>query len=157
GVCVPLMAAVLAVYPPRATDPTATHEKAAPEERGKLATALRHRGILLGTVLLSVYVGLEIGMGNWGDSYLIQARTASELGAGYAVSGYWLGLTLGRFLVGPAAERLGWTPVGQLYGCVAGVAAAAALVWLIPVAAVASVGFVLMGFFLGPIFPTTMS
>jgi fucose permease len=80
-----------------------------------------------------------------------------ELVAGYTVSGYWLGLTLGRFLISPVTARLGVGAVGQLYGCLAGVAAAAALVWLLPYAGVAAVGLVLLGFFLGPVFPTTMA
>jgi fucose permease len=167
------MVAVWFAYPDRRTDPLAvTHEpaSAAPDRtaaaarehdraarRGLLPTVLRQPAVLLGALLLTVYVGLEIGVGNWGVAYLLDARAASDLVAGYTLSLYWLGLTLGRFVISPAAARLGLTTVGMMYTCIIGISAASALVWLVPSTAVAPVGFVLLGFFLGPIFPTTMA
>ncbi len=122
-----------------------------------LGTALRDRGIVLGSAMLAVYVGLEeLGVGNWGFSYLVQARSLSQPLAGYAVSGYWLGLTLGRFLISPLAARARVTTAGMIYACLAGVTVAATLTWLSP-AAVACVALGVLGFCLGPIFPTTMS
>jgi fucose permease len=124
---------------------------------GLLSAALRQRGVLLGAALLAVYVGLEVGVGNWAFSYLTEARGQGELLAGYTVSGYWLGLTLGRFLISPLATRMGVTPVGMVFACMTGVTIAASATWLLPGTAAASTGFALLGFFLGPIFPTTMS
>jgi fucose permease len=164
-VCVPLVAGFLVAYPRPPADPSApgvASRTAAPRtpERasgGLLSATLRQRGVLLGAALLAVYVGLELGMGNWGFSYLVQARGQSELLAGYSVSGYWLGLTLGRFLISPFANRVGATTAGLMVTCLAGVTGAAALTWLLPGAISASTGLVLLGFFLGPIFPTTMA
>ena len=107
--------------------------------------------------MLTVYVGLELGVGSWSFSYLVQARALSGSLAGYSVSGYWLGLTLGRFLISPVAARIGMTAAGMIYACLAGVAAAVTLAWLSPVATGATVALMLLGFFLGPIFPTTMA
>jgi fucose permease len=122
-----------------------------------LGAALRDRGVLLGAAMLTVYVGLEIGMGNWGYSYLVQSRGLTATVAGYSVSGYWLGLTLGRFLISPVASKLGVSTVGMMYACLTGVAVATTLAWLSPVAAGASAALLLLGFCLGPIFPTTMA
>lgn len=80
---------------------------------------------------------------------LVQTHVLSVSLAGYAVSGYWLGLTLGRFLISPLAAKTGVSTGGMIYSCLAGVAAAAALAWLSPAAAVTSVALVLLGFFLG--------
>jgi fucose permease len=124
---------------------------------GLLGAALRERGVVLGAVFLAVYVGLEIGMGNWGFSYLVQARGLSTSLAGYSVSGYWLGLTVGRFLISPIAARIGATTAGMIYACLIGVVAATTLAWLSPTPVLASVALMLLGFFLGPIFPTTMA
>jgi fucose permease len=124
---------------------------------GLLAAALRDRGVLLGAAFLAVYVGLEIGMGNWGFSYLVEARGLSRSLAGYSVSGYWLGLTVGRFLISPVAARIGASTVAMMYACLIGVVVATTLAWLSPVAILASVALMLLGFFLGPIFPTTMA
>lgn len=122
-----------------------------------LAAALRERGVLLGAAMLAVYVGLEIGMGNWGFSYLVQARALRPSIAGYSVSGYWLGLTIGRFVISPVAARMGVSTASMIYACLAGITVTATLAWLSPVAAGASVALMLLGFCLAPIFPTTMA
>jgi fucose permease len=125
--------------------------------RGLLGAALRRRGVLLGATMLSVYVGFEIAMGDWSFGYLVQARGVSTSLAGYSVSGYWLGLTLGRFLISPFAERIRLSAIGMMYACLAGVTVATVLAWVSPTAALASGALMLLGFFIGPIYPTTMS
>ncbi len=161
--CVPLVAGFLAAYPrhePPAQPPAEppAEEPAAPAAArgGLLGAALRDRGVQLGAVMLALYVGLEITVGNWAFSYLVQARALPAALAGYTVSGYWLGLTAGRFLISPVAARAGVTTTGLMYACLAGVTAAATLAWLSP-AALACVALGLLGFFLAPIFPTTMA
>jgi fucose permease len=123
---------------------------------GTTGAALRDHGVQLGSAMLAVYVGVELSVGNWGFSYLVQARGLPEALAGYTVSGYWLGLTLGRFLISPLAARLGATTSGMMYACLTGITAAATLAWLLP-SAPACVALGLLGFFLGPVFPTTMA
>lgn len=155
---VPFVVAIWATYP---RHETAAHEPPAARDprqqsRGLLSTALRQRSVLLGAALLAVYVGLEISMGNWGFSYLGQARGEHRLLAGYTVSGYWLGLTLGRFLISPFAVRIGASAANMAFGCLAGVTFVGALTWVLPGTA-STPGFVLLGFFLGPIFPTAMA
>lgn len=137
-----------------ATDDAAT--SAAPTSRGLLAAAVREPAVVLVALFLAVYVGLEISVGNWGFSFLVDGRSQSQLFAGYALSGYWLGLTAGRFVISPAASRAGLSEVGVSFLCLAGVLAACGLVWLSPGPA-AGAGFALLGFFLGPLFPTAMA
>jgi len=124
---------------------------------GLLAVALRDRGVLLGAAMLAVYVGVEVGVGNWGFSYLVQARGFHSSLAGYLVSGYWLGLTAGRFLISPVVARTRLTVSGMMYCCLGGVTAAITLAWLSPAEGLTSGALVLLGFFLGPIFPTTIA
>jgi fucose permease len=162
---VALVAGFLAVFPLRLPSPAPAPAPAAappaaapsPKARGLLRAALREPGVLLGGAMLAVYVGLEMSMGNWGFGYLVQARGLTASLAGYTVSGYWLGLTIGRFLISPVAAKLGVTTAGMMYGCLAGVAAAVTLAWLSPTVAVTITALVLLGFFLGPVFPTTMA
>ena len=161
---VPLVAGFLLAYP--GPERSAPEEPAAREgaetpaapvaRRGTLGAALRDRGIQLGAAMLFVYVGVELGIGNWGFSYLVQARTLPESIASYTISGFWLGLTLGRFLISPIAGRLGASTAGMIYACLAGITAAITLAWLSP-PAVACAAFGLLGFFLAPVFPTTMA
>ncbi|MBS2962249.1 MFS transporter [Actinocrinis puniceicyclus] len=174
---VPLLVGVLLVFPsavrpgggpavavapgPGVQPPTAAASASAADPaqhgRGLLAAALRERAVLLGALFLAVYVGLEVSIGNWGFSFLVDGRTQSPLIAGYALSGYWLGLTAGRFVISPVASRAGLSDVAVSFGCLAGILAACVLVWAASAAVAAAAGFALLGFFLGPLFPTTMA
>jgi fucose permease len=168
---IPLIVSFLLAFPRRAVTPGAgAQAQAVPEVAGGagmaggidgagrlLRAALREPAVLLAAALLAVYVGLESGVGSWGFSYLVQARSLSGSIAGYCVSGYWLGLTLGRFLISPIATKVGATTAAMVYTCLAGIAAAATLAWLSPGVAAASAALVLLGFFLGPVFPTTIA
>lgn len=149
--CVPLVVCFLVVYPG-----VPIPEAPVPASGNLLGAALRDRGVQLGAAMLAVYVGLELSVGDWGFSYLSQTRALPSALAGYSVSGYWLGLTLGRFLISPIATRRGATTAGMMYACMVGVTAAATLAWLSPTA-LACVALGLLGFFLGPIFPTVMA
>ncbi|GAA0384276.1 MFS transporter [Microbispora corallina] len=153
-ICVPLMAGFLLTLPRGRTEVPETTETGG---NGLLAAASREPAVLLGAAFLAVYVGLEISVGNWGFTFLVDARGQADLLAGYTVSGYWLGLALGRFLISPVAARIGMTDTGMTFACLVGITASAALAWVAPGTAVASVSFVLLGFCLGPIFPTTMA
>ena len=125
--------------------------------RGLLADALRQPAVVLAAVFLAVYVGLEQSLGNWGFSLLTGTRGMSPIVAGYAISGLWLGLTVGRLLIGPIAARTRRTPTELAFACLGGVVAVTALVWLVPTTVTALCGFVLLGACLGPLFPTTMA
>ncbi|MEV0128640.1 MFS transporter [Dactylosporangium sp. NPDC050688] len=165
--CVPLVAGFHLTLRAATPDPAAaTAPDTAPDGApgaaavaggGLFGAAVRRPAVLLGAVFLAVYVGLEISVGNWGFSFLVGERGQGDLVAGYTISGYWLGLTLGRFVLSPLAARLGWTATRLTFACLAGVTFATALLWAAPVTVVAVAAFALLGFFLGPIFPTTMA
>jgi fucose permease len=125
--------------------------------RAPLTLALRHPAVWLAATFLFLYVGIEVAVGNWSFSLLTQVKGQGDLLAGYVVSGYWLGLTVGRFLINALAARARIGVVTTMYGCLAGVILAVALTWWGPTGLVMALGFALVGFFLGPIFPTTIA
>ncbi|HYU65931.1 MAG TPA: MFS transporter [Jatrophihabitantaceae bacterium] len=154
--CVPLLVAFLMAYP-RAAPAEPSPE---PPVRGRerlLAAVLRERAVVLGAVFLSIYVGLEMSVGSWAFTFLIENWHQRDVLAGYAVTGYWLGLTVGRFVISPLGSRLGLSAISVTSGCLVGVGLGAVVVWLAPVAFLASAGLAMLGFFLGPLFPTVMS
>ncbi|HEY2983097.1 MAG TPA: MFS transporter [Jatrophihabitantaceae bacterium] len=156
--CVPLLVASLMAYPRAAlAEPSPEPEQPARGRERLLAAALRERAVVLGAVFLSIYVGLEMSVGSWAFTFLIENWHQRDVLAGYAVTGYWLGLTVGRFVISPLGSRLGLRAISITSGCLVGVGLGAVLVWLAPVAFLASAGLAVLGFFLGPLFPTVMS
>lgn len=52
-----------------------------------------------------VFVGAEVGIGNWVYTYAVTQNIADEKMAAYLTSGFWGALTLGRLIVIPLAAR----------------------------------------------------
>lgn len=120
-----------------------------------LFLALRQRVVWLAAVFLLFYVGTEVSLGSWSFSLLTQERGGPILFSGWIVSGYWVGLTLGRLLLGKVGQRIGNR---RLIGaCLSGVVVEMLLMWVVPQLAVVAFALFLTGFSLGPIFPTTIA
>ncbi len=71
-----------------------------------LFLALRQRVVWLTALFLLFYVGTEVSLGSWSFSLLTQERGGPILFSGWIVSGYWVGLTLGRLLLGKVGQRI---------------------------------------------------
>ncbi|MBL1173933.1 MFS transporter [Pantanalinema sp. GBBB05] len=116
-----------------------------------LRVALRTPIVIMAALLLMIYVGMESAVGNWAYSVQAVGRGTPEMLAGYSVSAYWFGLTLGRLVMGRLVRRLG---ADRLLDWSLGLLAIGLLMWwqlpnawlVLPV----------IGFALGPIFPTTI-
>jgi fucose permease len=139
------------IAPPAAAAPPAEDGP----QRNVLSAALRLPLVWIGAIFLGLFVGMEVTVGSWAYSYLTEARSINLLAAGQMVSGYWLGLTVGRLVLGPVAQRFGNVIVIQ--ACLVGMGAGIALLWLGPGPWSAAGGLVLAGFSLGPIFPTMIA
>src|SRR6266567_771840 len=120
-----------------------------------LVAALSVPIVWVAALFMLIYVGAEVSVGSWSYSFLTEERHASILLAGWMVSGYWIGLTLGRLTLARVALRVGSERLIQ--GCLVGVVVGVLLVWLLPFYAVSAVGLGLMGFSFGPIYPTTIA
>ncbi len=122
---------------------------------GLLRTTLRMRFVWVGSLFLFLYVGAEVSLGSWSYSLLTESRGQSPLLAGWMVSGYWLGLTVGRLVIGHIAERIGAPRL--ILWCLVGVLASTLLFWPAPNGIVDASALWLAGFSLGPIFPSTIA
>jgi len=109
------------------------------------------------SLFLLLYVGIEVSLGSWSYSFLVEGQHQQVFLSSLIVSGYWLGLTLGRFTLSSIAGRLGLSDVGLIYICMAGILIGVLIIWLLPFALFAAVGFCFIGFSLGPIYPTTVA
>ena len=124
-------------------------------ESNVLVAALSVPMVWIAALFMLIYVGAEVSVGSWTYSFLTEERHAPILLAGWMVSGYWIGLTLGRLTLARVTLRIGSERL--ILGCLVGVVIGALFVWLLPVYAVSAVGLGLIGFSFGPIYPTTIA
>ncbi|MGI8687523.1 MAG: MFS transporter [Thermomicrobiales bacterium] len=125
--------------------------------RGLLTDTLRLRLVWLAAIFLLFYVGTEVSLGSWSYSFLTEVRHHGSLVSGWSVSGYWLGITLGRLTLARLAARLTITDAALIRACLICAAIGVLIIWLAPLPAVAAFGLWLTGYALGPIYPTTIA
>lgn len=108
---------------------------------------------IVATFLLG-YVGIEVSLGGWIPTFMIKVRHAEPFLAGLSVTMFWLGLTLGRVILGFITGRIGEKLAisGYILLCVG----LQILYWLVPNFAASLVFIILLGFFLGPLFPAAI-
>ncbi len=151
----PLLIGLLALF--RHQSSGAAHEGQTGEGENGLLAALKIPVVWFATLFLLFYVGVEVSLGSWGYTFLLENRHESDLLAGGIVSGYWLGLTLGRFILNNIAGRLRLGLSGLMYTCMGGIVLGILMIWLIPGVVASAVAFCLTGLSLGPIYPSTIS
>jgi fucose permease len=116
-----------------------------------LKIALKMPVVLATGCLLMVYVGTEAALGNWAYSVQYLGRGTPETLAGYGVSAYWLGLTVGRVGLGLFTKR--WGINRTLFLSLALLLVGFLSWWLLPNQLFS---LPLMGFSLAAIFPATI-
>jgi fucose permease len=116
-----------------------------------LRFALTSPIVLVSGLLLLIYVGTEAAIGNWAYTVQHVERGIPATIAGYSVSAYWLGLTLGRLSLGIFIARIGASRIITL--SLALLVAGLLTWWLLPGQ---WLSLPLMGFALAAIFPTTI-
>lgn len=120
------------------------------------ADARLHWGYLLFlATTLGLYVGVEMGIGNWLTKFMVGERGLDLTAAGSVLSLYWGGLTAGRLLLIFTAHR--FQEERLLVGLTAFSAAAFALALLATSPLVTAVGFILTGVGYSGIFPVVIA
>ncbi|KAL3431640.1 major facilitator superfamily domain-containing protein [Aspergillus tetrazonus] len=97
------------------------------------------------------YVGAEVAIGGWVVTFLMRVRDGAEFASGMGSTGYWLGITVGRVLLGFVTPRIGEKLGIAIYLVIS--IAFALIFYLVPnfYASIIAVSF--QGFWLGPMFP----
>ncbi|KAH8424245.1 uncharacterized protein LDX57_013056 [Aspergillus melleus] len=133
-----------------------TIENAEESQRGGLRRALFQRPYAWVTwtcaSYILVYMGVEVTIGGWTVTYMLRVRHADLFASDMAATGFWLGLTCGRFILGFVTSRLGQALAITVYS-LAVIIFGCAFCFL-PNFYAAAVAVSLQGFFLGPLFPS---
>ena len=116
---------------------------------------LRSPPLLALSLLLAIYVGVEIGVSNWLTKFLVSEHQRTEAGAAAVLSVYWLAVAAGRLVLALTAHRTSesWLilimAVGGALTITLGVCGEGS--WT------AASGFVLAGFCIGGIYPMAIA
>lgn len=100
------------------------------------------------------YVGVEVCLGGWIPTFMIEVRHADGFLAGLVVTLFWAGLTIGRVVLGFVTGRIGEKLAITIYLAFSMVLQV--LYWTVPSIAATVVIVILLGFFLGPLFPAAI-
>lgn len=127
------------------------NEASVPKKSSILKQAIKNRVTILGALFIFAYQGAEVSISGWVVSFLVAHRGADVTKIGYVTSGFWGGITLGRFLLSHPAHKIGRKLAVTVL--VIGSAAFQLLVWLIPNIIGDAVALSIVGLLLGPIYP----
>lgn len=97
-------------------------------------------------------VGVETAISGWIVSFMLRSRAADPYLAGLSSSGFWAGMAVGRLVLGPLTDRIGVRRATALYFALA--VSIETLFAVLPYRIVSVVLMVILGFFMGPLFPS---
>ncbi|PWW72023.1 MFS general substrate transporter [Tuber magnatum] len=120
-----------------------------------LKKALSELTVIVLSLFFFLYVGTEVTAGGWVVEFLIRVRNGEPSRVGYVASGFWAGLTLGRLVLADITHRLGERRMVFVYIILALIAQL--IFWFVPNIIANAVTISLLGFFIGPFFPTGIS
>lgn len=112
--------------------------------------------VILLVILFVLYVGLELGFGNWIYSYALKLNLATDTtNAAYLTSAFWGAFTVGRLLGVWTASRMRSTTIlfMDLAGCI--ISALVVVIWHDSATAL-WIGTLGLGLCMASIFPTVM-
>ncbi|KKY25005.1 putative mfs transporter [Phaeomoniella chlamydospora] len=127
-----------------------------PSPSSPLLLALRSRITWLAALYLLIYVGIEVSTGGWTVTFMLRIRHASSFPAGMTSTGFWLGVTIGRLILGFVTSRIFPTEKHAIATYTVFTIALVLVYWLIPHFIVSAVAVSLVGFFIGPMFPAAV-
>ncbi|KAL1861984.1 hypothetical protein Plec18170_000808 [Paecilomyces lecythidis] len=100
------------------------------------------------------YVGIEVALGGWIVTFMRRVRHGEPFASGMTATGFWLGITCGRVVLGFVTPKVGEKLSIVVYSLLA--ITAGLVLWLVPNFYSSAVAVSFQGFFLGPFFPAVV-
>ncbi|TFK38015.1 major facilitator superfamily domain-containing protein [Crucibulum laeve] len=123
-------------------------------EHSAFRQILSLKAVHLLAFFILVYVGVEVTIGGWIVTYIIDVRGGGP-NSGYISSGFFGGLTAGRVALLWVNKKVGERRVLFIYAVIA--IALQLVVWLVPSLIGGAVSVSLVGVLLGPMYPIAMN
>ncbi|KAG8890223.1 hypothetical protein FRB98_000551 [Tulasnella sp. 332] len=123
-------------------------------QTNKYKEILKQKSVLLLAAWSLIYVGAEVTIGGWVVTFLQEIRGGGPT-AGYVSSGFFGGLTVGRFVLWPFTDWIGNRRALYVYGCSAVILEI--VVWQAPNLIADAVAVSFVGCMVGPLYPIAMN
>jgi fucose permease len=127
-----------------------------PKGKSKTAEAVKNKVTILVSIFLLIYVGIEVSIGGWIVTFMRRVRKGDPFASGLTSTGFWLGITVGRLVLGFVTARVFKTEKHAVATYLTCSVAIQLMFWLIPNFVVSAVMVGLLGFFLAPLFPAAV-
>lgn len=124
--------------------------------RSLVVEAIKTRVTLTVSLFLLIYVGAEVSIGGWIVTFMLRVRGGTPFASGLTSTGFWLGISVGRFVLGFVTPRLFKSEKHAISVYLVICVALQLLFWLVPRFIVSAVMVGLLGFFLAPLFPAAI-
>ena len=124
------------------------------EQTGMTRKALKRRTTWILSAFLATYVGAEVSTGGWIVTFMTNVRKGAPFSSGLSATGFWLGITVGRVTLGFVTPRVGEKLAITIYAILA--LGLQLIFWLVPQFYVSAIAIALVGYFIGPFFPSAV-
>jgi fucose permease len=139
----------------QSTAQQATQETTASTKTRLLRQAVKSKITILGALFILAYQGAEVAISGWVVSFLISYRGGDPAKMGYVSSGFWAGISVGRFVLSQPAQKLGKRTA--VFLLTIGTLMFQLLLWLVPNIIGDAVAVGIVGLLLGPVYPCATS
>ena len=102
-----LVAAVTAFWAVNGKKFRDEHPGTSDKAGGRTKEALRNRVVWICAVFLFIDEGIEVALGGWVVVFEMNIRHAAPFAAGMSETGFWLGMMLGRVILGFVTGKIG--------------------------------------------------
>ena len=106
-----LVTSVAAFWKADATEFRAANPRSSATKDNRMKEALLRlpfaRVTWLCALFLLGYVGIEVALGGWIVKFMLEVRHGAAFGSGMTATGFWMGITVGRIILGFVTPRLG--------------------------------------------------
>lgn len=120
-------------------------------QKSSTREAFTHKVTWIIAGFLLCYVGVEVSIGGWIVTFMEVVRSGGKFSSGTVATGFWLGITVGRVVLGFVTGCIGEKLAIAIYLVLSLVFEL--LFWLIDSFVSSAICVAWLGFFLGPLFP----
>ena len=122
----------------------------------RFVDALRNKVTWMAASFLLVYVGIEVAVGGWTVTFMLRVRHGAAFASGMTSTGFWLGVTFGRMVLGFVTARVFPNEKIAIATYLTITLGLVVIFWLVSQFMVSAVAVALIGFFIAPMFPAAV-